>query len=348
MLAFTVLLLLVGIAQLGGESSSRGQRARADTGPAPSNPPGGCAAPTERLDPAAWGDDHLEEPLPEFIEGGECLFCHRLDVGDTWSKDDPHAHTIRDVDRDSPEMAALARDAQTSPLVDEVELVLGGQRHRRFLRRGQGYGRLDLLSASASRGRGGRFRLADADNPHWEDETFAGHCAGCHTTGVDPNSAAFSLVSLDCYVCHGDTTLDHTSEPTLVHLAAERDDPPRVVVSICGQCHIRFGHSQATGRPYPTNFVAGDNLFRDYRFDFALADDEAINPADRHVLINVRDVVLYGREELSCTSCHEVHGNSTARHRELADRAICFVCHEPDEPKRVHKTYEVHSERCRY
>ena len=40
------------------------------------------AAP-EQLDPAAWGSDHVGKPVPEYVTGDECLFCHRDDVGPT-------------------------------------------------------------------------------------------------------------------------------------------------------------------------------------------------------------------------------------------------------------------------
>ena len=98
-------------------------------------------------------------------------------------------------------------------------------------------------------------------------------------------------------------------------LSKKRKDSPAVVTSICAQCHVRFGKSKSTGLPYPNNFVAGDNLFRDFKVDFALADDTTINPADRHVLDNVREVVLYGRESMTCLSCHNVHTGSDEKRR---------------------------------
>ncbi len=131
-------------------------------------------------------------------------------------------------------------------------------------------------------------------------------------------------------------------------LAKARKDSPAVVTSICASCHVRFGKSKASGLPYPTNFVAGDNLFRDFQVDFDKADDAKLNPADRHVLENVRDVVVFGRGEITCLSCHDVHKSSSKRHRELRVSASCQICHEPGNPIKGHKTYDVHSERCEY
>lgn len=303
--------------------------------------------PPTLLDPAAWGSDHVDEFLPDYVDGGECLFCHRKDVGGDWQRN-RHALTIRDAHADLPAMQALAAHDGAGKLLEEVELVLGSDRAGRFLKRGTGYGRLDMLTAVAQAGRGRRFRLHHTDDIEWDTTRFAERCAGCHTTGVDPEEQRFSSISLDCFACHGDGPLEHSNDASLMPLAEAREDPPRVVISICASCHIRFGKSRATGLPFPTNFVAGDNLFRDFEVDFSLADDESINPGDRHVLDNVRDVVLYGKEEMTCLSCHQVHGGSSAAHRDLPDQRYCLHCHEADQPKSVHKLYEVHSELCEY
>jgi hypothetical protein len=121
-----------------------------------------------------------------------------------------------------------------------------------------------------------------------------------------------------------------------------------VIASICGQCHLRGGKSRSTGLPYPNNFVGGDNLFRDFQVDWTKADDTRLNPGDRHVWSNTRDVVLDGRGEMTCLTCHDVHGRSTVRHRTLADEQYCGHCHEPGRPKSLVRQYEVHSEVCEY
>ena len=55
----------------------RGRR-RSDPAPAPlRRDRSACAAGRETLDPAAWGSDHVGQAVPEYMESGECLFCHR-------------------------------------------------------------------------------------------------------------------------------------------------------------------------------------------------------------------------------------------------------------------------------
>ena len=37
---------------------------------------GAAPAPGRHLDPAGWGKDHVGSPVPEYVTGDECLFCH--------------------------------------------------------------------------------------------------------------------------------------------------------------------------------------------------------------------------------------------------------------------------------
>jgi hypothetical protein len=302
---------------------------------------------TKLLDPAAWGSDHVAHDIPEYMESGECLFCHRVAVGVSWQTN-KHNRTIREPEADEPALLALRAEPAARSFADDVQLIMGDSRAQRFLKRSAAYGKVELLSASAVFGRGRRAKLDSPEKPHWDTETFAQGCAGCHATAVDPPTHAFSALSLDCFTCHGDAPAEHANNPKLMPLAKARKDSPQVVTSICASCHVRFGKSKATGLPYPTNFVAGDNLFKDFQVDFQQADDAKLNPADRHVLDNVRDVVLRGRESMTCLSCHDVHAGSSKRHRDLPNVQYCLHCHDRGQPIKGHKSYEVHSACCRY
>jgi len=301
---------------------------------------------SQNLDPAAWGSDHVGKPLPEFMSGDECLFCHR-DVGPGWATN-RHGQTIRTIDPRSPHLAALADLPNAKPFVHEVELLLGGPAHQRFLKRSTEHGRLDLLLVEWSPSKSGQDgRLSQLENPHWDSKTFTASCAGCHSTGVDSTKQTFAATSLDCFVCHGETPDNHTTKGSLVLLSPHRRDSAQVVTSVCAQCHLRTGKSKTTGLPYPNHFVAGDNLFSDFRIDLSDAAIQKLNPADRHVQENVRDVVLLGREEVTCLSCHDVHKQSSHKHRLVADNKSCQTCHGTGS-KKDRVNYQVQSETCRY
>ena len=116
------------------------------------------------------------QPLPEYMESGECLFCHRNEVGVTWAKN-KHNRTIRDADPKEPSIAALHADPKAKEVAEQVELIMGDTRSNRFLKRAAAYGKLDLLSVAAALSRTGRARLDHADNPHWDTDIFAQECA---------------------------------------------------------------------------------------------------------------------------------------------------------------------------
>jgi predicted CXXCH cytochrome family protein len=305
--------------------------------------------PRRVLDPAAWGSDHAGKPLPQFTSGDECLFCHRTDVGPTWAGN-RHNRTVRAVEENEPGLAALKKTAATKEIADEVKYVLGRSRRQRFLKPGAAAGALEMLSvawAPPARS-GGEGRLIGAERPHWDAATFGDSCAGCHATVVDAKDRTYQALALDCFVCHGNPPGEHTKDTSLVHLAKKRKDPARVVTSLCGQCHLRTGRSKATGRPYATHFVPGDNLFRDFQVDLSVKAIQAMNPADGHVAENVRDVVLLGKEDVTCLSCHDVHKASSRKHYGVTETDLCLHCHEAEASKKVRKSYEVHSRTCGY
>lgn len=300
------------------------------------------------LDPAAWGTDHVGKALPDYITGGECLFCHRDDIGPRWQADS-HRATINEAPPDSPPMKAL-REAMGGEIAGEVAYLLGDKQRVRYLKPNGRYGQVAMLSTEWAPNRDGG-ELLNKGEPTWDNDLFANNCAGCHATAVDPEIKAFSGISHDCFVCHGVVPQEHTGKPELAFLAKNRHDTAALTISICAQCHIRTGKSRSTGLPYPNTFVAGDNLFKDYEVELSDEAINALNVGDRHVLQNVRDVVLYGKEDVTCITCHDIHDNSSRRHRLLKRYGMsdsCALCHTDANDWPSVRTYEVHSDRCQY
>ena len=79
--------------------------------------------------------------------------------------------------------------------------------------------------------------------------------------------------------------------------------------------------------------MAGDNLFRDFQADFSDEALKALSTADRHVMENVRDVVVFGKESVTCLSCHDVHGRSSKKHHRVPKGDYCSPATTPTEPK---------------
>ena len=218
-------------------------------------------------------------------------------VGTTWGNN-KHNRTIREAEPSEPATRGAERQSgHEAQIADHVQLVMGDTRANRFLKRSASIrqarsvvGNGDVLPAR------GRAKFEHVENPTWNAEIFAAQCAGCHATAIDPETHAFVTLSLDCYTCHGDAPAEHANDPKLMPLAKKRHDSAGRVTSICAQCHVRFGKSKSTGLAYPNNFVAGDNLFRILPSTSPWPTTRSVNPADRHVVDNVRDVVLYGRD----------------------------------------------------
>jgi hypothetical protein len=302
-----------------------------------------------------WGD-HVDTPLPDYVTGEECLFCHRDDWGNRWAKNF-HQRTVRTAEADVPAMQALAADPELKRFLADTSTLMGTRLEIRFLKRSSEYGKFAILSAAylptppgarSRRADGNRHgKLIDTKGAHWDEQTFARSCAGCHMTAIDPQTHAFSAISLDCYACHGIVDLRHSKDTRLVAFGKGCADPPRVQLANCAQCHLRTGKSKKSGLPYPTNFVVGDNLLRDYQVDLSDKALAAMNPGDRHVAQNVREV-MEGKSTTTCVSCHEIHQQSSTKHRQVAQGATCISCHEPGQPKSKVMKYEVHSALCGY
>ena len=295
---------------------------------------------------SASAQNHAGQPVPEYVHGDECLFCHRFNIGPGWQKN-AHALTVRQAE-DAPELAALVASQPALRTVSgQIDYFLGSRHRVRFLHK-EGYGQFALLNTQAVIGPDHKAQSwVNLEKPAWNKVQFANRCAGCHSTGVDTETRQFSAFGLDCYTCHGVVSLEHTKDTSVIWLSKKHTPDALAVTSICAHCHLRTGHSKSSGLSYPNNFVAGDNLFQDYQVDFARAGDASLNAGDRHVIQNVRDVVLNGGAT-TCLNCHRIHEQSTAKHRLVLTGPMCLECHKTTGPKKAVKTYIVHSEICEY
>src|SRR5579859_6362102 len=104
---------------------------RAGPGPTQAGGTDRSAASAQSSSGSQWGD-HTNAPLPEYVTGEECLFCHRDDWGNRWAKN-YHQRTVRPADADAPAMKALAAEPATKHFVSDAAFLLGTRREVRFL-----------------------------------------------------------------------------------------------------------------------------------------------------------------------------------------------------------------------
>jgi predicted CXXCH cytochrome family protein len=221
---------------------------------------------------------------------------------------------------------------------------MGGRRATRFLRRGD-EGSFEILSVALARDQSGKESFSK-EKPRWDREKISARCIGCHMTGVDPKTLTAFETFVGCETCHGPFNEGHTNGSEFMRFAKKAKDSPAVIASACGQCHLRGGRSRSTGRPFANNFVSGDNLFKDFEFNFDSVD-AGINTIDLHIQQNIRDIALAGKTDLTCISCHRMHPATSEIHRRQLRTDYCLICHKA-EPFKERKPYEVHSRVCEY
>jgi hypothetical protein len=112
---------------------------------------------------------------------------------------------------------------------------------------------------------------------------------------------------------------------------------------------LRGGIAKSNGRPYPNNFVPEDNLLRDFEVDFSEKNLAQMDVIERHIFANARDVLVGNKTDVTCTSCHSIHGESTKKHTELSETNDCKICHEPGKAMSdVNLPKSRHSKTCQY
>ena len=278
-------------------------------------------------DTTTWGTDHINQEVPEYSTGGECLFCHRDYVGPRWPHN-AHSLSMRVPEAEEPAMTSLRKTEGGDAIADEVTMMLGAQEHIRYLKKLPAYGKAAILDGTFHVKAGGG-TLDPATGLKWDDDLFNNKCAGCHATAIDPETAGFGSPGLDCFVCHGIVAEDHATVPGTAIFSTRKAGDPRIEVASCGQCHLRGGKAKSNDRPYPNNFVPGDNLLRDFQVDFSEESLKGMDIIEQHIFANSRHVLVGKKTAVTCTSCHSIHGESTKKHTELAETKYCTICHEP-------------------
>lgn len=223
-----------------------------------------------------------------------------------------------------------------------ADYVLGGRITLRYLqKRGDGHVFLpceyDLRTKKVA-----PFHLDD-----WQTFSFDEKCAACHTTEFDPNTLHWKEGGVGCESCHGPGSRhgNYTSAGGMVRYA--RLSPVEEGM-ICGSCHLQGGHSTKSARRYPEGYVPGMDLFKIYRFDWSTLPTTApTDPVDVHQKVLLK-LELDGATALRCTSCHDVHGRSSEKHKTLSQQEFCFQCHRMQDGRFELRDYQVQCPVCEF
>ena len=181
--------------------------------------------------------------------------------------------------------------------------------------------------------------LAKGDYYYWTNSgrTWNFHCFDCHASRVHKHydvatqtyRTTVGSLSIDCEACHGpsgkhDETRGQADAP--LHALVLRTLDKARAVEVCAQCH-------AAKEIVDTDYLPGANFY-DY-YALVLPDDEAVFYPDGQPRVYLYPAALhlmsacYVQGELTCTTCHDAHGNARAVDL-VADRhgvGLCESCH---------------------
>lgn len=279
----------------------------------------------------------------EYVGARECQSCHR-GIGSSHGET-RHAMTLQeargdaivanfDQDEAVRQVQFPDEDAPRAFTEDDIEFVVGSGRYiQRYLYE---VDRNEYMVFPAEwnvvEGKWQPYTLAET----WPDVAYDWNqkCAGCHTTGLNPDRGRWEDDGVQCEACHGpgsvhaeiaDDADDDLNDETLLEIRGAiiaNSDP-----QICGQCHSQ-GTDSTSNRPYPVEYRPGDDL--NQSFSLAAPEDSAHWRASGHAAsqnMQFNEWLLSGHAnalvsltssdyaEDSCLACHSSDYQWTERLR---------------------------------
>jgi hypothetical protein len=216
---------------------------------------------------------------------------------------------------------------------DDLAYVVGGQFSQRYLTEIEG--ELYILPAQWNIVSGEWVAYHPDD---WRERPYTSYCAGCHTTGFDPNTGTWLEDGVQCEACHG-PGLDH------VALAGDRAhivNPANLTfdeqTEVCGQCHLR-GHDPTGEYDFPTQYRPGGPLTLNEAF-IPTTDPDAFFPdgsSKRHHQEYLDWQLSPHAEGVACVFCHVSHSRGETEHQtRFVGNHRCVICHEEKKDLALH------------
>jgi hypothetical protein len=279
----------------------------------------------------------LSKPA-NYVGSLQCRVCHSREYF-AW-RQTAHSRTLRDS---SQNRRAIVGDFSTSGGIrkfsaEEVSYVIGGITVQQYLKKsGDDY---IVLPAQY-----------DIENSRWlplperiEKRTFFRDCAGCHTTGLNPEQKDFAEPGVGCEACHG---------PGSNHIIAPLDKKSETIVNstqlsthlsamVCGSCHTQ-GEALHGEYAYPAGFKPGEQLAEVFHSvengdrDYFWPSGNAKEPPLQYL-----DWLKSGHSEagVGCLNCHTVHAKDNLNPAQtiLPADSMCLSCHRQGHTSGLHET----------
>jgi predicted CXXCH cytochrome family protein len=166
-------------------------------------------------------------------------------------------------------------------------------------------------------------------------------CDGCHSVDYDLQSRTVSEWNVGCEKCHGPGAA-HVEDPDFANIV----NPARLDHvrgnDVCIQCHSQ---GQPPGNPidgkyfdWPVGFVAGDRLADFWHLEeHRLGEETGTHWPEDSAHKNRMQGNDFVQSEMytknvSCWSCHDVHGTDNTADLIKPAESLCLTCHGPESP----------------
>lgn len=263
------------------------------------------------------------EPQSGYVGSATCARCHANTYAtfqQTW-----HPNMLRPAD-DSILLGDFASpDPDFTFSRADVKWVLGGQYKQRYLT--EMGGQLYVLPAEWNIVTG-EWVAYEVEN--WQARPYGQYCAGCHTTGYDPETQTWLEPGVRCEACHGpgaDHVASTGSRAQIVNPAElEFDDQ----VEVCAQCHSR-GEDPSGQFPFPVGYRPGGPAKLSETFVLSTDPDDfwPDGTAKRHHMQYHDWRQGAHGQSVSCVFCHDSHSVGETDHQtRMVGNDRCLVCHE--------------------
>lgn len=245
----------------------------------------------------------------EYVGSEDCAICHEDTHGALMQAHAKTLHRLAMTDASEKPEAILAEFGSDSPVnKSDIKYVLGsGKKYQNYLDKD-----LKVLP--------GRWDVKAEEWIKAEAVDGATQCVSCHVTNFDPQKKTWTELGVGCESCHGPGG-DHADSMDAADIVDLRKLDSKKRAMVCGQCHA-FGTDPTGKMAFSVSFVPGDDLAEHFKIQEPgeSAENTQYNTftASKHA------------EAMTCTSCHDTHGDKTKAKPMLRRPIIdqCLGCHK--------------------
>ena len=298
------------------------------------------------LPTSAFSHSSGKQALPkvdqsQYLGSAKCAACHKGHY-ESW-KDSAHNKMIRPAIAEGPDKTIFADFSKPDPNrpfeLKDVKWVIGQRWKQRFI--GVVNGEEVVFPAQWSiQAKKWQSYTAKSDwwypqHPDWRTRSNFKLCAGCHSTGSDPEKQNWVELNITCESCHGpgrkhSESLLKSDIVNPARLSTERS------IEVCLSCH-QAGKTNSEEYAWPVGYQPGRKL-GDYWHGFEPEAGKqtpefwANGTAHKNrVQGNTFTHSVMFKQGIQCSNCHDAHGS---RYRSMTIKsaetnALCLACHGP-------------------